>query len=493
MLRLPLSIAVCALASQADVRLPALISDHMLLQRQSPARIFGWADPGEQVTVQFKGQTVSATANEKGRWHVWLAPMEASADGADLKISGKNSITVSDVLVGEVWVGSGQSNMAWSVKASNDPAQEIAAANYPQLRLFQVALTTTPDPQDDVKGKWMVCSPDTIASFTAVGYFFVRALHKKMNVPFAMIQSAWGGTPAQAWTSRRALYADSSLFPILAEWNRALENYPEANERYQRAVAEAAEARRAGRNAPRIGAPMGPGHSHTPAGLFNAMIHPLTPYTIKGAIWYQGESNAGKVQAPLYRRLFETMILDWRRAWGQGDFPFLFVQLANFAKAGSPHDWVLVQEAQNKTLELRRTGMAVINDIGEATDIHPRNKQDVGMRLALAARHIAYGEQLVYSGPRFRQATTEGAKMRVWFDSVGGGMKARGGGDLKGFEIAGADSQFHAAEAKVEGKTVVVFSPQVTAPVHVRYAWASDPMANLINAEGLPASVFRSE
>lgn len=482
--------AFCATALLADVRLPALMGDHMLLQRQVPARIFGWADPGEQVTVQYRGQTAAATADEKGKWHVWLSPMEAASEGADLTIRGRNSITLSDVLVGEVWVGSGQSNMQWAVRSSNNPDQEIAAANYPKMRLFQVALTTQDTPQEDVKGKWMVCTPENIPNFTAVGYFFSRSLHKKMNVPFGFIQSAWGGTPAQAWTSRKALHADASLFPILGEWNRVLERYPEASENYRKQI-ETWNSNGKGGRAP--APPMGPGHSHTPAGLFNAMIHPLTPYTIKGVIWYQGESNASKIQAPLYRRLFETMILDWRRAWGQGEFPFLFVQLANFAKAGSPEDWVLVQEAQLQTLELRRTGMAVINDIGEAADIHPRNKQDVGERLALAARHIAYGEQLVYSGPRFRQATSDGAKMRVWFDSVGGGLKARGGGELKGFELAGPDGVFHAAEAKVDGATVVVSSPSVTAARKVRYAWASDPVCNLINAEGLPASVFRSE
>ena len=493
-MRIFVAAAACAMAMMADIRLPALIGDHMLVQRDVPARIFGWADPGEQVTVQFKGQTIAATTNDKGKWHVWLQPMEASSSGAELRISGKNSITIQDVLVGEVWVGSGQSNMGWTVKASNNAAQEISAASYGQLRLFKVTLRTTPDPQEDVEGKWMVCSPDTIADFTAVGYFFVRELHKKMNVPFAMIQSAWGGTPAQAWTSRRALYADSSLFPILAEWNRALEGYPAAMDRYTREIETFEAARKnGGAGARRPTAPMGPGHSHTPAGLFNAMINPLTPYTIRGAIWYQGESNASKIQAPLYRRLFETMILDWRRAWAQGEFPFLYVQLANFAKAGSPSDWVVVQEAQTKTLELRNTGMAVINDIGEAGDIHPKNKQDVGARLALAARHIAYKEQLVYSGPRFRQATAEGARMRAWFDSVGGGLQARGGGDPKGFEVAGADGQWHPADAKVDGKTVVASSPSVTVPIHVRYAWASDPVANLVNAEGLPASVFRSE
>jgi sialate O-acetylesterase len=474
----------------ADVRLPALISDHMLLQRGAPARVFGWADPGEQVTVQYRGQTVAATANENGKWHVWLSPMEAASEGADLVIRGRNSITIEDVLVGEVWIGSGQSNMQWTVRNSNNPDREIAEANYSRIRLFQVALTTQETPQDDVKGKWMVCSPEMIANFSAVGYFFSRGLHKKLGVPIGFIQSAWGGTPAQAWTSRKALYADTSLFPILGEWNRVLEQYPEATEKFKAQLASWESNGKSGR---RPVPPMGPGHSHTPAGLYNAMIHPLTPYTIQGAIWYQGESNASKIQAPLYRRLFETMIHDWRRSWGQGEFPFLFVQLANFAKAGSPSDWVLVQEAQLQTLGLRRTGMAVINDIGEADDIHPKNKQDVAERLALAARHIAYGEQLVYSGPRFRQATGEGAKMRVWFDSVGGGLKARGGGDLKGFELAGPDGEFHAAEAKVEGATLLVSSPTVTSASKVRYAWASNPDGNLINAAGLPASLFRSE
>ncbi len=476
--------------SFADVRLPALMSDHMLLQRGTPSRIFGWADPGEQVTVQYRGQTVAATTGSNGRWSAWLKPMEAASEGADLKISGKNSIAISDVLVGEVWVGSGQSNMQWTVKASNRADQEISSANYPKMRLFQVTLTSQDTPREDVKGNWMVCSPESVANFSAVGYFFSRSLHKNMNVPFGFIQSAWGGTPAQAWTSRKALHADSSLFPILGEWNRVLEAYPDASDRFKKQLAEWEAAGKSGR---RPQPPMGPGHSHTPAGLYNAMIHPLTPYTIKGAIWYQGETNATKTQAPLYRRLFETMILDWRRAWGQGEFPFLFVQLANFAKTGSPADWVLVQEAQAKTLELRNTGMAVINDIGEAGDIHPKNKQDVGERLALAARHIAYKEQLVYSGPRFRQATAEGAKIRVWFDSVGGGLKARGGSELKGFEVAGEDGRFHAADAAADGATVVASSPNVTAPVRVRYAWASDPVCNLINAEGLPASAFRSE
>lgn len=488
----------------ADVKLPAIIGDHMVLQRGKPARIFGAAEPGESVTVQFRGQTVTGIAEPDGRWEVWLQPLDGGAP-ADMTIAGRNTIVVRDILVGEVWVGSGQSNMQWTVRNSNNPDQEIRNAAYPQIRLFRVPLKTMETPQWDVEAKWEVCSPESIPQFSAVLYFFGRSLHKKLNVPFGLIQTAYGGTPAQAWTSKEALAADPALVPILGEWTKVLDAYLENFARYAKAMndwdSEAKAARAAGRELPRRPAmPGGPGHAHTPSGLYNAMLHPILPYTIQGAIWYQGESNASKVQAPLYRRLFETMIQDWRRRWGQGDFPFLWVQLANFAKAGSPSDWVLVQEAQSQTLELRNTAQAVINDIGDPVDIHPKNKQDVGERLALAARHIAYKEQLVYSGPRFRQATAEhattgdrGMKMRVWFDSVGGGLKPRNGGPLKGFQLAGSDRVFHAADARIEGATVVVSSPNVAKPVAVRYAWESNPDCNLINAEGLPASAFRSD
>jgi sialate O-acetylesterase len=326
-----------------------------------------------------------------------------------------------------------------------------------------------------------------------------------MNVPFGLIQSAYGGTPAQAWTSKEALGDEPKLFPIIAEWNTAVSKFPEASENYRKAIVEweakARDAKASGTKPPnRPGPPPGPGHAHSPSGLFNAMINPIVPFAIKGAIWYQGESNASKTQAPLYRRLFETMITDWRKQWGIGDFPFLWVQLANFDGTQNKNDWVLVQEAQTQSLELRATGQAVINDIGADKDIHPKNKQDVGARLALAARHVAYQEQLVYSGPRLRTATIESAtggdrgnKVRVWLSSVGGGLKTRGGGELKGFEVAGPDQVWAPAEARIDGSTVVVSAPAVTDPRGVRYAWASWPDANLINAEGLPAGVFRWE
>jgi sialate O-acetylesterase len=503
MLRI-LACAVLAFPLPAAVRLPHIIGDHMVLQRDTPVRIFGWGTPGESVTVRFKGQTVTSVTDPEGKWQVWLQPMEASATGADMVISASNSLSVRDILVGEVWVGSGQSNMQWSVQQAVNPEKEIAAANYPAIRLFYVPRKTNPEPQSDVDARWEACSPETVKQFSAVLYFYGRALHKDLNVPFGLVHTSWGGTPAQAWTSRKALAADPALAPILGAWAQVLDAYPEAFDKYQKQLAEWESATRSGRGsgsangAPRKPAmPVGPGHAHTPSGLYNAMIHPILPFTIKGAIWYQGESNANRVQGRLYKRLFETMIQDWRSGWGIGDFPFFFVQLANFERAASPEDWVLVQEAQAKTLELRNTGMAVINDIGEPNDIHPKNKQDVGARLALAARHIAYKQQNEYSGPVFQQVTREqattgdrGVKLRVWF-SHSNGMKARDGGALKGFEVAGADGRFQAAEARAEGKTVVVASPSVAMPVKVRYAWAANPDANLVNSIGLPASVFR--
>ncbi|MFN7921351.1 MAG: sialate O-acetylesterase [Bryobacteraceae bacterium] len=498
-MRLILIAAAAAVSLFAELKLPAIVSDHMLLQRGVPVRIFGFASPGESVTVKFQDQTVTDNAGPQGQWHVWLKPMEAGVNG-DMTIAASNTITVRDVLVGEVWVGSGQSNMQWAMRQVNNAEQEMSSANYPNIRLFRVPLKTSDAPQMDVEAKWEVCTPDSVKGFSAVLYFFGRGLHKQMNVPFGLIQTAYGGTPVQAWTSREALHSDPALFPMIAEWNRAVSEFPEASAKYHAAMKEYDIAKRDGKSdARRPVAPRGPGHAHQPSGLYNAMVHPLVPYTIKGAIWYQGESNASRVEAPIYRRAFETMIQDWRTRWGIGEFPFFWVQLANFEKAGSPKDWVLVQEEQTKTLELRNTAQAVINDIGEPGDIHPKNKQDVGARLALAARHIAYREtQVVYSGPRFKMATREaattgdrGIKMRVWFDSVGGGLKARSGA-LKGFEVAGPDKQFHAAEARIDGQTIVVSSPDVAEPVAVRYAWAANPDANLVNAEGLPASCFRS-
>jgi sialate O-acetylesterase len=485
-----LTVLVCAAGLHGAVKLPALISDHMVLQQEMPVRVWGTADPGEAVRVQFQGQNVSATARPDGKWEVWLRPLTA-AGPIEMTI---NNLVIHDVLVGEVWVGSGQSNMEWPLTNTRDRDAEIPAANHPLIRLFKVKHTVADTPASDVEAKWEVCTPESIPRFSAVEYFFGRGLQQSLHVPMGLIESDWGGTPAQSWTSREALAAEPSLKFIGDAWEKTLADYPAARQRYDQQLAtwnqNAAKAKAEGRTPPpRPGAPAGPGHPNTPAGLYNGMIAPLVPYRIRGVIWYQGESNASEAHAYKYRRLFSTMIQDWRNRWNEGDFPFLFVQLANFK---SNQWWPVVRESQTETLRLRNTGMAVTIDIGESNDIHPKNKQDVGRRLALSALHVAYGKPVEYSGPMFHEATPEGSAMRVYFTHADG-MQARGGGAIAGFTIAGTDGNFVPADAKIEGDTIVVSNAQVSVPVAVRYAWADDPVSNLVNQAGLPASPFRSD
>ncbi len=485
---------LCAAASQAEIKLPALISDHMVLQQGAPVRIWGKADPGESVTVQFQNQTASANADATGKWAVFLKPMKPGA-AAEMSISGSNKLRIQDVLVGEVWVGSGQSNMQMSVGSSANAAEEAAQANFPKIRLFEVKRLVSDTPLDDVSGSWTLCTPETARKTSAAGYFFSRDIHKKLDVPVGFIHSSWGGTPAQSWTTKEDLDAEPALKFILDDWQKALSNYPAAKEKFDAQLEQwkklAATAKAEGKPVPaQPRPPQGPGHQNTPAGLYNAMIAPLTPYAIRGALWYQGESNASATHAYPYRRLFRTMIEGWRQQWGQGAFPFLFVQLANYK---SNIYWPVLRESQNDALNLRKVNMAVIIDVGDSKDIHPKNKQAVGQRLALAARATVYGERIVYSGPIYRQVTSEGKGLRAWFDHTGTGLKSRDGGPLTGFTIAGADGKFVPAEAKIDGASVVVSSPEIAAPVAVRYAWLDDPVANFINAEGLPASPFRSD
>ncbi len=472
------------IVANADVRLPALVSDHMLLQRGIPAHIWGWANPGEKVTVSLQSQRASVTADSGGKWQVFLNPI-AQGGPADLTVAGNNSITVHDVLVGEVWVASGQSNMEFRVAQADNSEKEIAGANYPEIRLFLVKRLVSEKPLEDVQGAWVVCSPETVKSHSAVAYFFAREILQKQHVPVGIIDSYWGGTPAQSWTSMPALEADPTLKFILDDWQTAMLAYPAAKQKYDEQLARWNESKSG--TAPRP--PLGTGHPNTPAGLYNGMIAPLAPYAIRGFLWYQGESNASPTHAFAYRRLFRTMIEDWRQAWSIGPLPFYFVQLANFTSNGW---WPLLRESQTDALALKNTAMAVSIDVGNPKDIHPTDKQDVGHRLALAARAQLYGESIVYSGPLFREMTTEGAQVRVWFDCVGDGLAARGGGALTGFEIAGPDGKFVPAEANIDGDTVVVSSASVLRPASVRYAWADNPNANLINKEQLPASPFRN-
>lgn len=444
----------------ANVSLPALIGDNMVLQQGIAARIWGTADPGEMVTVRIAQQEHATRAGSKGRWQVWLHPMRAGGP-FEMTVSGKNLIKVRNVLVGEVWVCSGQSNMVWPVRYSVNPQHEISEARYPGIRLFSVAMNAAPEPQRDVKGKWVECGPQTVGGFSAVAYFFGRELHKALRAPIGLINSSVGGTPAEAWTSLSDLTADPDFGQIVARLSS------------------------------------GPARLSfiTPTYLYNGMIAPLAPYAIRGVIWYQGESNVGRARE--YRKLFPAMIRNWRRAWRQGDFPFLFVQLANILEVQKqpdlPSGWAELREAQTMSLSVPDTAMVVIIDIGDAVDIHPRNKQEVGWRLAQAALGTVYGRSVVYSGPIYDGMEIEGNRICLHFKHVGGGLTPNWMGKLRGFAIAGEDRHFVWADAKVEGESVVVSSDQVAKPVAVRYGWAENPIGNLYNKAGFPASPFRTD
>ncbi|MEM6645440.1 MAG: sialate O-acetylesterase [Bacteroidota bacterium] len=634
----------CSSAPPAsDVQLPALFSDHMVLQRDMPIPVWGTASPGGLVTVSLDGNTRTAVASSDGAWQVDLPTMDVSGPHT-LTVMGTDTTTFSDVLIGDVWVGSGQSNMYWEVRQSADADAEIAAASYPNLRIFDVGLDASMVEQDDVTSDgWMAVTPETIARFSAVAYYFGREVHQEMDVPIGLIRTAWGGTRAEAWTSRTTLrtlddyrpiveemdtigYADymeaksEGYGPAMAAWNAQvrdldagytdasawnapdlndsawdtmtlpiewelagldgfdgivwfrrtiqvpanwadseltlqlstiddwdstyvngtlvghMENYaaerhytlpagvmqPGANQITVRVVdtgggggidARSGTMQLVGPDGTAVpldgdwhykvaatlgdlpARPQQPARQHVPSVLYNAMIAPLIPFGIRGVIWYQGESNTGR--AYQYRELFPAMITDWRTQWDQGDFSFYFVQLANFmapqTDPDNASDWAELREAQTMTLDaVPNTAQAVIIDIGEADDIHPRNKQDVGKRLALAALALEYDRNVVYSGPSYREMTVEGNEVMLDFDHIGSGLEARGDA-LSGFAIAGADSVFVWADARIDGDRVVVSSPDVSAPIAVRYGWANNPAVNLYNADGLPASPFRTD
>jgi sialate O-acetylesterase len=486
-----------ACAARADVKLPTLLADHMVVQRQVAVHIWGKAEPGEKVTVAFRGDSRQATTGELGLWEVFLPPGEAGGP-FELTVQGRNTIVLKDVLVGDVWIAAGQSNMEWPIRWAAKPEEEAAAANYPRIRLFRAMHRVSEYAYDDLWGKpWAACNPETVADFSAAGYHFGHYLQEKTGVPLGLIQIAWGGTVIDSWTSLRAITADAALMPALAEWARMMQNHSDALLRYQRAAkdweAAAAQAKAAKRvfKEPPPEKPVGPEGPWKPGVIRNAMIAPATRYPIRGVIWYQGESNTSPERAPLYGRLFRTMIQDWRAAWGLGDFPFIFVQLASFVTAPESQ-WPELREAQRQALALTDTAMVAAIDIGEPASIHPKNKREVGRRLALAARALAYGEQVEYSGPLFRRAAREPGALRLWFDHAGSGLAAVGG-KLRGFEIAGADHIYFPAEARIDGDTVVVAGPKVPAPLYVRYGWADNPDCNLINGERLPAPPFRSE
>jgi sialate O-acetylesterase len=486
---------VCSVAVlRAEVRLPSILADHMVVQRDLPVHVWGMATPSETVSVTFRSETQNTTTDSLGRWSVYLKPGNAGGPFS-MEVRGTNTITLQDVLVGDVWVASGQSNMEFPMaegmnRGVNNEKAEIAAANYPKIRLLTIETKSSDYPQGNaaIRQAWAACTPATVAQFAAVGYLFARDLQQHQDVPIGVIASSWGGTPAEAWTSLDALSANASLMPVFAWRAKLMDELPTNLLEQKKEQQEIEAAKAAGKPIPKF-----PWHpdpdSWKPAGLYNAMIAPLTPFPIKGAIWYQGESNTDPEAFPIYGELFKTMIQDWRNQWAEGPFPFFFVQLTSWNPGTA---WPELREQQTKALALRNTGMAVSIDVGDPDDIHPKNKQDIGARLALAARAIAYGEKIEYSGPMFRQVTTEGNSLRVWFDHTDRGLTSKNG-TLRGFEVAGADQKFFPAEAKIDGDTVVVSSPSVTAPTAVRYGWAANPDCNLYNGANLPASPFRAK
>lgn len=488
--------AFLAPASQAAVKPVNLFSDDMVLQQGIPNPVWGAAAPGETVQVSIAGQTQTTQADVNGNWAVKLAPLQAGGP-FEMNI---NERTVKNVLVGEVWLASGQSNMQWPVQKSQNAEAEIAASADPQLRMFTFGKAVAAEPQTRVSGAWKEANPTNTGGFSAAAYFFARELRRELKVPVGIVHASRGGTPAEAWTSRAALEKEPALKERLAYWDKLVADYPAAKQKYEAETlpawqTEADKAKAEGKPMPRKPeAPEGaPGDASVPASLFNAMINPLIPYGIKGVIWYQGEANTSL--ADEYRALFPTLIRDWRSRWGQPEMPFLWVQLANHGRKQTlpvEGGWARIRESQTMALALPNTGMVIITDTSTDGNLHPPEKQPVGQRLALAALALGYKKNLEYSGPLYDSMKVEGNKIRIKFTHVGGGLEAKGG-KLEGFAIAGADKKFAWGEAEIEGDTVVVSNPSINNPIAVRYDWASNPIVSLYNKEGLPASSFRTD
>jgi sialate O-acetylesterase len=499
----------------ADVKLPAVIGNGMVLQRNAKVPIWGWADHGETVKVSFRGQTLSTVADKDGIWMVKLAPMKACARPTKMIVKGNNSITLANVLVGDVWICSGQSNMGMSVKSSMNAEKEIKNANNPKIRLFKVPLVSSFTPRTNIDKnlvRWNVCSPRNIQYFSAVGYFFGREVFKNLKVPVGLIQAAWAGTPALAWTSAKGLgnfkhhveryekyrkKREKKLgFQIgdsekMQDWARTKYEYRRKKEKLPKRLYNAQGVYR-----------------RIPTNLFNGMIAPIIPFAIRGVIWYQGEDDVGKAYS--YRNLFRNLIRDWRKNWRQGDFPFYYVQLANW---NAPHtlSYAELRGSQSAVLDEPNVGMAVTVDIGNPDNVHPKNKQEVGRRLALNALAKTYGRKVAFSGPVYESMKVEGNKIKLKFKNTYGCLIAKGS-KLTGFTIAKEKMEieeiqrsrkrpgktvkvrkFYPAKATIAGNTIVVWSDKVDHPAAVRYGWANAPVCNLYNKAGLPASPFRTD
>ena len=480
----------------ADVKLPAIIGSNMVLQQNTDVTIWGWAAPGEEITVKpdWRWGSSNVVADEQGRWQVTIKTLKADKPH-NLTIRGNNTIKLKNILFGEVWLCSGQSNMqmpmgGWDLQPVHGGLKDITYSVNPSIRLFTVQPVTADNPADDVVGSWVECSPETVRNFSAVGYYFGRKINGETGYPVGLINSSWGGTFAEAWTRIDFIKCDDNLNPILDQYNTRFAEWEKA----------CAETEKEQKPAPERYGGIRP--QDETASLYNGMIAPITNMTIKGAIWYQGESNAGA--AYLYRDLFPTMIENWRCDFKNFEMPFYFVQLASFTDhkpgvevgpyRGEPRDngWAELREAQLMTNSLKNTGMAVTIDIGESNNIHPGNKKDVGERLGLWALAKDYGKAIDYSGPLYAGYRIEGDTIRILFSHAENGLAFKDGMP-KGFAIAGADKQFVWADVRIDGTTILVSSDQIKEPVAVRYAWDIDPQNSLYNNANLPASPFRTD
>ena len=491
----------------SDVRLSNLISDNMVIQRDMPVHVWGWADPCEKVTVKLGESEVAAKADANGNWMVNMAAMAAGGP-YEMTVAGKNILQVHNILVGEVWVCSGQSNMAVGIGTVPNGKAEAAAADYPNIRLFLVPNNTAAKPLQNTQGNWAMCSQKSISyggwqGFSAAAYYFGRELYRELNVPIGLIQSAWGGTRIEPWTPKCGFASVENLSKFVDEIDQENENYkktkagilPQYEAWLLTAKAEAKEGKDV--TAPPDWPKNPLDSSVRPTGIYNAMINPLIPFRIRGVIWYQGESNIGEAMG--YYEKMKALINGWRIVWKEADFPFLFVELAPYNyirdwKRPTPYDLPEMWEAQIASLAIPNTGMAATTDIGDLNDIHPMNKQDVGKRLALWAMAKTYGrEDVVYSGPMYKSMKIEDGKIRLSFDYVNGGLGSRDGKDLNWFEVAGKDKQFVKANARIDGDTVLIWSDHVKEPVAVRFAWNDLAEPNFSNKAGLPALPFRTE
>lgn len=495
----------------SEVTLPRVIGSNMVLQRDMQVPIWGWASVGEEISITLSAEgveplpVITTTADADGNWRIDLPAMEAGGPYT-LRVTGSNTLELTNVLFGEVWFCSGQSNMQWTVRASKDSSAEIAAATYPKIRLFYVPRKSSGLLKKDVEANWQETSPETIRNFSAVAYYFGRKLHKDINVPIGLINSSWGGTRIEPWTPLVGFLSMPALKHISKEVQQIQANYrqqlPQKMKEIETWIAKTQKALETGASLTKMPNIVHPLNNHRrPTSIYNGMVYPLIPYAIRGAIWYQGESNLR--DGMIYHRKMKALIHGWREVWQQGEFPFYFVQLAPFnydriaAQRGQNRNPFLlpkIWEAQTATLAVPNTGMAVITDVSNLRNIHPKNKQTVGLRLALWALAKTYGQDdLVYSGPLYKSMAVEGSTIRISFDHVGSGLMSRDDEALTWFQIAGEDKQFVEAVAIVDGDTVVVSNDAVQSPVAVRFGWHQNAEPNLANKEGLPASPFRTD